>query len=106
MPEPGEIPYYTIGTIFYEHADHSKPTENGTILYIKPAYHGTEGAGIKSYATANPDFPHKSTANQWFTKSQFESYRSLGLHITTEVLKDRAARDALRAFLAPQLAKP
>jgi hypothetical protein len=106
MLEPGEIPYYTIGTIFYEHADHSKPTENGTILYIKPAYHGTEGAAIKSYATANPDFPHESTANQWFTESQFESYRSLGLHITTEVLKDRAARDALRAFLAPQLAKP
>jgi hypothetical protein len=101
MPEPGEILYHAIGTIDYEHADHSKASENGTIIYIKPAYHGTEGAGIKSYATANPDFPHESTANQWFTESQFESYRSLGLHITTEVIKNKAVRDALRAFLGP-----
>jgi hypothetical protein len=106
MPEPGEIPYFAIGTIDYEHADHAKATDNGTIIYIKPAYHGTEGAGIRSYATANPDFPHESTANQWFTESQFESYRSLGLHITTEIIKEKAVRDALRAFLAPQPAKP
>jgi len=102
MPEPGEIPYFAIGAIDYEHADHSKPTENGTIIYIKPAYHGTEGAGIKSYATANPDFPHESTANQWFTESQFESYRSLGWYITNEVIKDKEVQKALKAFLAPK----
>jgi hypothetical protein len=34
-----------------------------------------------SYATANPDFPHESTAEQWFTESQLESYRSLGLDV-------------------------
>src|SRR6202041_2650289 len=38
--------------------------ENGYILYIKPAYHGTEkSAGIRSYATANPTFPHETTAD-------------------------------------------
>jgi hypothetical protein len=30
---------------------------------------------------AHPDFPHESTANQWFTESEFESYRQLGLYI-------------------------
>ena len=60
----------------------SEIVENGYILYIKPAYHGTEkSAGIRSYATANPTFPHETTADQWFTELQFESYRSLGLDI-------------------------
>ena len=61
--------------------------ENGYILYIKPAYHGTEKSpGIRSYATANPAFPHETTADQWFTESQFESYRSLGLVIGSRIL--------------------
>jgi hypothetical protein len=29
-------------------------------------YRGTESAGVRSYAMANLDFPHQSTANQWF----------------------------------------
>ena len=36
---------------------------------------------MRSYATAHPTFPHESTADQWFTESQFESYRSLGFDI-------------------------
>ena len=106
MPEPGEISYFATGTIDYEHADHSETAENGTIIYIKPAYHGTEGAGIRSYATANPDFPHELTANQWFTELQFESYRSLGCYITKEVIKDGDVQKALRTFLAPKPGKP
>jgi hypothetical protein len=35
---------------------------------------------------ANLDFPHQSTANQWFTESQFESYRSLGFEIMEDLL--------------------
>jgi hypothetical protein len=62
--------------------------ENGYILYIKPAYHGSEkNAGIRSYAEANATFPHETTADQWFTESQLESYRSLGLEIATDILK-------------------
>lgn len=91
------IPYHAVGTIDYACADGSEPgCENGFILYIKPAYHGTEGAGIKSYAAAHPTFPHESTADQWFTESQFESYRSLGLDITNDIL-GRGGEIALRA---------
>jgi hypothetical protein len=53
---------------------------------IKPGYHGTESAGIRAYAIANPAFPHESTTDQFFGESQFESYRSLGFEITDDVL--------------------
>jgi hypothetical protein len=53
----------------------------GWLLYIKPEYHGDEPAHIRSYAIAHKTFPHETTANQWFSESQFESYRSLGAHV-------------------------
>ena len=102
--EPGEIPYHAVGTIDYESADHFGPADhskglgNGYIVYIKPAYHGTEtSAGIRSYATANPDFPHESTTDQWFTESQFESYRSLGLDIANNILQQKVVLRAADA---------
>ena len=61
---------------------------DGTILYIKPALHGTESAGIAGYAAAHPTFPHETTTDQWFSESQFESYRSLGFEITESILTD------------------
>ena len=62
---------------------------NGTILYIKPALHWTEPAGIASYAAAHHAFPHETTTDQWFTESQFESYRSLGFEITEHILRTK-----------------
>jgi hypothetical protein len=79
------FPYHAIGIIDYRSADGAECT-NGHVLYIKPAYHGTEGAGIVSYATAHDTFPHEDTADQWFSESQFESYRSLGVEITNTIL--------------------
>ena len=78
---PHKIPYFAIGTIDYKEADGVRAeSDNGYILYIKPAYHGTEGAGDQELCDGQPkDFPHEATADQWFTESQFESYRSLGL---------------------------
>jgi Patatin-like phospholipase len=90
--ERRKIPYYTIGLIDYKDADGAEEgCEDGIILYIKPAYHGTEGAGIVSYATAHKTFPHETTTDQWFTESQFESYRSLGLEITNTILQNPVA---------------
>ncbi len=85
--EKREIPYFAVGTIQYSEAD--GPTcPDGVIVYIKPAYHGTseiEGAGVRSYAMAHEKFPHEPTADQWFSESQFESYRSLALDIAHDV---------------------
>jgi hypothetical protein len=61
-----------------------KPAE-GTLIYIKPGFHGGEPADVISYATANREFPHESTGDQWFSESQFEAYRALGAYIARSV---------------------
>ena len=38
------------------------------------------------YALANPAFPHEATADQLFSESQFESYRSLGQFVANTIL--------------------
>ena len=89
--------YYAIGKIDYKTAPEwnsgANPggaPENGYVLYIKPGYHGTESAGIVAYATANAAFPHETTGDQFFSESQFESYRTLGFEIMDGVLKQAA----------------
>ena len=50
----------------------------GRILYVKPSFLAGIPAEIRAFGAAHPDFPHESTADQWFTESQFDSYRALG----------------------------
>lgn len=93
-----QIPYHVVGTIEYSAAD-GPDCRDGKVIYIKPAYHGSEGAAIRAYAKANPTFPHETTADQWFTESQFESYRSLGLDIAKDVFGRSDVRAVLHDFL-------
>jgi len=72
--------------------DHA--VDNGYILYVKPSYHGTESAGIVAYAKAHATFPHETTADQFFSESQFESYRTLGFEIMDTVFKHAKAHAA------------
>jgi hypothetical protein len=73
-PAPGAS--CAVGTIKYPESDRL-----GWLLYIKPTYHGTERADIRSYASAHGKFPHESTTEQWFSESQLESYRALGANV-------------------------
>jgi hypothetical protein len=57
----------------------------GILLYLKASLTGDEPEDVLTYAQENPPFPHQTTLNQFFTESQFESYRALGLHIAHEV---------------------
>jgi hypothetical protein len=52
--------------------------------------------GVLSYAIAHGTFPHESTLNQFFSESQFESYRALGYEIADRAFKsgDGLAVDA------------
>jgi hypothetical protein len=75
---------WAIGEIDYQAADGDG--ENGLILYIKPVRCGISDTAVKAYAAANSDFPHQSTLNQWFTESQFESYRGLGFETVDRIL--------------------
>ena len=54
--------------------------DDGVLLYLKATLSGDEPIDVRNYAAAHNDFPHETTANQWFGESQFESYRMLGLH--------------------------
>jgi len=83
-PLPGF--YCAIGVITYPDPG-AKP---GLLLYIKPGLHGNLPADIRAYAASNARFPHDSTMNQWFTESQFESYRALGSFIIDEIAKPPA----------------
>jgi hypothetical protein len=74
--------------------------ENGTFVYVKASLTGEEPADVLNYQTAQENFPHETTADQWFTESQFESYRRLGQHImemvfTKDVLEHKDNLDAL-----------
>lgn len=93
------IPYHAIGTIKYSDpsADGAE-CKDGKVIYIKPACHGDEGAAIQAYAKSSKTFPHESTSDQWFTESQFESYRALGLDIAKNVLGQDDVRAVLHDF--------
>jgi hypothetical protein len=64
----------------------------GYLVYLKTSLVGDEPEDVLQYHVGHPDFPHQSTADQWFTESQFESYRRLGLHIA-ETTFQRAVGD-------------
>ena len=75
--------YYVLGTIRYSVID--GPGTDGELLYIKPVVCGEEPTDITHYASAHPEFPHEPTSEQWFSESQFESYRALGFHAVSTV---------------------
>jgi len=79
-PKAGEPSkeHCAVGTIHYENADLNAPT--GTIVYFKASLTGDESTDVKDYKDAHDAFPHESTIDQWFSESQFESYRNLGYH--------------------------
>ena len=79
--------YCATAIIDYQAADGGE-VENGQLLYFKPALeaHGNPiPYDVYSYAQATADFPHESTADQWFSEAQFESYRALGFHVIEQI---------------------
>jgi Patatin-like phospholipase len=74
--KPGK--YCAVGKIRYSTVD-GPDAEEGQLLYIKPVVYSDEGPrDVLNYSKNSADFPHESTADQWFSESQFESYRRLG----------------------------
>jgi hypothetical protein len=80
--------------IRYSDVDGTAPEHDGLLVYIKPTIRG-RGAqvpyDIYSYSRGSATFPHESTADQWFSESQFESYRALGAHIVAQLTADLAS---------------
>lgn len=76
--------YYAIGTIRYNAVDGASAPD-GVLIYIKPALYGSEPPDVLNYARRCGSFPHESTAYQFFSEEQFESYRHLGRYIIEQV---------------------
>jgi hypothetical protein len=97
---PVEGVYCALGRIHYPENADGKP---GILVYVKPGFHGTEPPDVRSYAAANPAFPHQTTADQWFSESQMESYRRLGSYIVELMCLGGAPRYArTRGELSPE----
>ena len=79
-----------VGTISYRDAQGNEI--RGYLLYLKASLTGDEPADVRQYQAEHGDFPHQSTADQWFSESQFESYQTLGLHALTEAIAEAARR--------------
>lgn len=84
----GDGQYWALGRIHYSAVDKltdtkegSADTTDGLLLYIKPGIYGNEPRDVFNYAATSSAFPHESTADQFFTESQFESYRELGRYV-------------------------
>jgi len=59
------------------------------LILIKPTLTGDEPEDLANYHSANPTFPHQTTAEQFFDEAQWESYRRLGQHIAECVFNIR-----------------
>jgi len=75
--------HYALGTIEYGNGS----GERGYLLYIKSSMGGKHSPYIDDYHFNHPDFPHESTADQFFDEAQFEAYRAMGCEIGDDVLK-------------------
>ncbi|MET0624805.1 MAG: patatin-like phospholipase family protein [Pyrinomonadaceae bacterium] len=93
--------YCAIGDIHYEDVDaepggrvdasgraHKRHEMTGRLVYVKPTIYGTEPRDIYNYAMSHPDFPHETTADQFFDEPQFESHRMLGYYILEQLFEE------------------
>ncbi|WP_272227216.1 patatin-like phospholipase family protein [Methylophilus methylotrophus] len=71
--------HFAIGTIDY--LGDGDPEHMGYLVYIKSSLTGDEPSDLINFKLQEPSFPHHSTVDQFFSESQFESYRRLGEHI-------------------------
>jgi hypothetical protein len=66
----------------------------GKLLYIKTTVTKGVPADVLAYRAQDPSFPDRSTADQWFDESQFESYRRLGVYSIESLLGNEPDQDS------------
>ncbi len=92
--DPDHPKYCAVAKIHYGAVDPG--AKDGCLLYLKPAFYGKyEPKDVYNYASSYQAFPHQSTGDQWFSESQFESYRQLGFFAAGEVAKGKASYDTV-----------
>ena len=74
--------HWVAGRIVYSNG------ETGVFIYIKLSMVGDEPEYIRAYRKAHNQFPHESTADQFFSENQFEAYRALGEHACADMVNN------------------
>lgn len=78
--------HVAVGAIRYDDVDGVAPCGGrGIFIYVRPTLTGDEPSDILNYVTGHSEFPHEPTIDQFYSESQFESYRMLGQHIGRNV---------------------
>lgn len=80
--------HFTLGVIRYQPRPGQEAPDIGFIVYFKSALTGNEPSAVLDYHRRHDDFPHQTTADQFFEEDQFEAYRALGFHSADEALRD------------------
>jgi len=90
--------HYALGEIHYERA--LVPSPMGQLIYIKASVTPDLPTDLRHYKSEHPQFPHESTADQFFDEAQFESYRKLGYQATRNSIAHMEEKGKLPAELA------
>ena len=74
--------HYAVGSIDYGNG------KFGKLIYLKSSVTGDEDTSVGQYRSDHLGFPHESTADQFFSEDQFESYRLLGQHVAAKAFHE------------------
>ena len=100
-----EARYCAVADILYDAVDDGGT--RGTLIYIKPSIVQQPPPAtpfdVTNYARFSRDFPHETTADQWFSETQFESYRALGEDAVMAIAQRRPCASV--AELLPRVKK-
>ncbi len=77
---------FAIGRIHYPGAQ-----TPGTLIYLKPTMIGNASTDVLAFKAQNGEFPHETTADQFFNEPQLEAYRELGYYLGWQMLEANGA---------------
>ena len=77
---------------------------SGQLVYLKPSFLARIPADVRSYGAEHKAFPHEFTLDQWFSESQFESYRMLGRYQMAELVGDADTVELAAMFRSAKVA--
>ena len=86
---------YAIADIYYDE-DYDSSKKPGTLIYLKLTMISDLPTDVFSYKGVHPDFPHESTADQFFDEKQFEAYRELGYRVTKQMLNSEKGKEVFK----------
>ncbi len=92
--------HYAVGRIRYPEAG----SDPGWLLYLKSSITGDEPVDVEEYRRKNFEFPQQPTLDQFFSESQFEAYRELGLHVCQSALDGLESTDGISEVFEQVLA--